>query len=180
MPGALAIDSVKNLAMDYWPEYTVPVTLPSRSGAVSRKALVIPPRLVEMTKERAYLKRALTISVRGPNFLRTNFGGPLVQRKPAFLCVVALAVVLGASSIRSFAQTSSSPVGMFEGHGDVGTVLHAGSTEYDASKQTYTLTGSGTNMWLGEDDFQFAWKKMSGDVSLTADISFPHRGRKRT
>ena len=99
-----------------------------------------------------------------------------MQRKPAFLCVVALAVVLGASSNRSFAQTSSSPVGMFEGHGDVGTVLHAGSTEYDASKQTYTLTGSGTNMWLGEDDFQFAWKKISGDVSLSADISFPTAG----
>jgi len=36
-------------------------------------------------------------------------------------------------------------------------------------------------MWFGTDDFQFAWKKMSGDVAISADIAFvgdegnPHR-----
>lgn len=79
------------------------------------------------------------------------------------------------------AQTSAGPVGMFEAHGDVGAVLHPGTTEYDATTKTYTITGSGNNMWATEDDFQFAWKKMSGDVTLTANISFvglggvPHR-----
>jgi TolB protein len=61
---------------------------------------------------------------------------------------------------------------MFEGHGDVGTVLHPGSVDYDAAKKTYTITGSGENMWLSADAFQFAWKEVSGDVTLTADISF--------
>ena len=63
-------------------------------------------------------------------------------------------------------------VGIFEGHQDVGTVLHPGSTTFDAAKQSYTVTGSGENMWFGMDDFQFAWKKMSGDVALSADIAF--------
>ena len=27
-------------------------------------------------------------------------------------------------------------------------------------------------MWFAEDAFQFVWKKISGDVTLTADISF--------
>src|SRR6267154_3206736 len=31
-------------------------------------------------------------------------------------------------------------------------------------------------MWLGSDAFQFAWKKMSGDVTLTAEISFLGKG----
>ena len=62
--------------------------------------------------------------------------------------------------------------GSFEGHQDVGTVLHPGSTSYDAAKQSYTVTGSGENMWFGMDDFQFAWKKMSGDVAISADIAF--------
>src|SRR5258708_36344720 len=31
-------------------------------------------------------------------------------------------------------------------------------------------------MWLASDAFQFAWKKMSGDVTLTADISFLGKG----
>jgi TolB protein len=70
------------------------------------------------------------------------------------------------------AQNASSPVGVFEGHSDVGTVLHPGSVEYNASKRTYTISGSGENMWLAADAFQFVWKKVSGDVTLTADISF--------
>ncbi len=72
-------------------------------------------------------------------------------------------------------------VGLFENHGDVGAVLHPGSVDYDASKGTYTISGSGENMWFSNDEFQFAWKKVSGDVTLTADIAFegaggnPHR-----
>ena len=69
------------------------------------------------------------------------------------------------------AQTAA-PVGIFESHGDVGAVLHAGSVDFDAGKKTYTISGSGENMWSVADAFQFAWKKMSGDVSLTADIGF--------
>jgi TolB protein len=74
---------------------------------------------------------------------------------------------------RSFAraQGASGPVGIFEAHQDVGTVTPAGTTVYDAAKKTYTLTASGNNMWATEDDFHFAWKKMSGDVSLAADIT---------
>ncbi len=64
------------------------------------------------------------------------------------------------------------PVGIFENHADVGTVLHPGSATFDSAKKTYTLTGSGLNMWSTADAFQFAWKKVSGDVELSADISF--------
>ena len=69
-------------------------------------------------------------------------------------------------------HAQSSSVGIFENHGDVGTVLHAGSVDYDAAKRTYTISGSGENMWSVADAFQFVWKKMSGEVTLTADISF--------
>jgi TolB protein len=68
------------------------------------------------------------------------------------------------------------PVGLFEAHGDVGTVLHSGSAAYDASKGSYTISGSGENMWAVADAFQFVWKKVSGDVTLTADIAFPTPG----
>src|SRR5690348_12504296 len=78
--------------------------------------------------------------------------------------------VLMALAVQSYAQSSS--VGIFENHGDVGTVLHPGSVDYDAAKHTYTISGSGENMWSVADAFQFVWKKMSGDVTLTADISF--------
>ena len=62
--------------------------------------------------------------------------------------------------------------GIFEGHGDVGTVLHPGSVEYEAAQRTYRITASGENIWGNVDAFHFVWKKVSGDVSVTAEISF--------
>jgi hypothetical protein len=68
-------------------------------------------------------------------------------------------------------------VGIFAGTGDVGQVLHKGSVEFDAAKGTYTIAGSGENMWFASDEFQFAWKKGKGDVTLTADIAFLGTGK---
>jgi TolB protein len=87
------------------------------------------------------------------------------------LCL-ALTVCLWLLANPALAQNSNSSLGIFESHSDVGTVLHAGSVEYDATKGTYTIGGSGENMWFATDAFQFVWKKASGDVTLTADISF--------
>ena len=70
------------------------------------------------------------------------------------------------------AAWAQGPLGVFQGQGDVGTVLHPGSASFDAAKGAYTLTGSGDNMWFTADDFHFVWVKRSGDVSLAADIAF--------
>jgi TolB protein len=95
----------------------------------------------------------------------------------ALVCAVAL-VCAGQrqTAAHEAARTATSAVGMFESHTDVGSVLHQGSVEYDAAKQTYTIASSGENMWFGKDAFHFAWKKASGDVTLTADISFLGKG----
>ena len=61
-------------------------------------------------------------------------------------------------------------VGLFTTNSDVGSPLHAGSVQYDAASKTYTVIGGGANMWSTNDAFQFVWKKVSGDVSLAADI----------
>src|SRR6202790_385562 len=104
-------------------------------------------------------------------------GGACMGKKllAPFAAGSLLLMVFAVSPI-ALAQESSSTVGIFEGHGDVGTVLHAGKSEYDASKHSYTLTGSGENMWFKSDNFQFAWKKLSVDASLTADVSFVGQG----
>lgn len=83
-----------------------------------------------------------------------------------------LSLALCCSAARLLAQGDAA-VGIFEGQSDVGTLLHPGAAEFDAAKKTYTLTGSGDNMWAAEDDFHFVWKKVTGDVTITADISFP-------
>ncbi len=83
-----------------------------------------------------------------------------------------IAILLASALPALFAQEPSSPIGVFEGHQDVGTVLHPGSAKYESANGSYTISGSGENMWFGIDDFHFVWKKVTGDVALSADISF--------
>lgn len=88
---------------------------------------------------------------------------------------IALTLSLGALACP--AQSGTQPLGLFEGHNDVGTVLHAGAAEFNPSTKTYTVTGSGENMWFATDDFQFVWKKItSKDVSIAADLAFMGEG----
>jgi len=61
----------------------------------------------------------------------------------------------------------------FEGHQDIGTVLHPGSVEYADGKATVRITAGGENIWGTADAMHYLYKKVSGDVSLTAEISFP-------
>ena len=74
------------------------------------------------------------------------------------------------------AQQTRAQLSSFEGHGDVGTVLHPGSASYDDAKRTFTITASGENMWFTSDAFHFVWQKISGDVSVTANIAFAGTG----
>jgi TolB protein len=87
------------------------------------------------------------------------------MKKRSLVLAIFLATMCHAQSL-----------GVFSAHSDVGTVLHAGSANYDESKHAYTLTGSGENMWATSDAFQFAWKKISGDVEISADVSFLNSG----
>jgi hypothetical protein len=87
----------------------------------------------------------------------------------------SFAVFIFSATTLLHGQTSPS-LGIFQSHADIGTVLHPGSAQYDASQHAYTLIGSGENMWNTSDAFQFVWKQVSGDVSLTADIAFPEKG----
>jgi hypothetical protein len=65
------------------------------------------------------------------------------------------------------------PLGIFDGQSDIGAALVEGSSSYDAATKQYTVRSAGYNIWYQRDEFRFVWKKMSGDVSLAADISFP-------
>ena len=65
------------------------------------------------------------------------------------------------------------PVGIFEGQSDIGSAVVPGSASYDATTKRYTINSAGYNVWYTRDEFRFLWRKMSGDVSLAADIAFP-------
>ena len=71
------------------------------------------------------------------------------------------------------ARTTLGSIGVFEGQSDIGAALVEGSSSYDSETQQYTITSAGYNVWYVRDEFRYLWKKMSGDVSLAADISYP-------
>src|SRR5437867_374872 len=77
---------------------------------------------------------------------------------------IALAILLAAST--------SAQIGQFESHTDIGVTPKSGSVEFDPAKGEYRVTGGGDNIWADQDAFQFVWKRLSGDVRLTADVKF--------
>ena len=68
----------------------------------------------------------------------------------------------------------NTPIGVFEGQSDIGSALVPGSAGYDAGTGQYTINSAGYNIWYSRDEFRYLWKKMSGDVSLAADVTFPN------
>ncbi|QHN03581.1 biopolymer transporter Tol [Granulicella sp. WH15] len=70
-------------------------------------------------------------------------------------------------------KTFDQPIGVFQGQSDIGGPLVPGSATYDAATKQYTINSAGYNIWYTRDEFRFLWKKMSGDISLAADGTFP-------
>ena len=88
-----------------------------------------------------------------------------------------LITVLTASLLSVYGSNAQDySANIFEGHGDVGSCALKGDLQFVPETQEYLLTGSGENIWFGEDQFHFAWKKMKGDFILQADITFIGEG----
>jgi TolB protein len=95
---------------------------------------------------------------------------------PAWIPAAALLLCgFGACAAAGSADAASSPgmLGLFEGQSDIGSVAPPGSASYDPATHNYTITSAGANTWYHVDDFHFLWKKASGDMALTAEVSFP-------
>ena len=82
---------------------------------------------------------------------------------------IGLCLILFTSSF-CLAQTNS--LGIFQTNTDIGNPKKTGGSQFDAASQIYTLLGSGYNIWFGRDEFQFLYKKLSGDFILTANFAF--------
>jgi len=77
--------------------------------------------------------------------------------------------------------SGQSLLGIFNNQTDIGSVRHPGFAVYDPETQTYTVGGSGQNMWFGSDQFHYVWTTLQGDFILRAEARFlgagvdPHR-----
>lgn len=63
-------------------------------------------------------------------------------------------------------------IGIFEANSDVGDSVKPGSSVYLPQTQQYVISGAGYNVWGDHDEFQYLWKKMEGDFTLSARAEF--------
>ena len=86
------------------------------------------------------------------------------------------AVTTLAAGAASPAGQPAPALGLFHAESDIGNVEPAGSARYDARRHVYVIASAGANAWYHIDHFNYLWTRASGDMALTARISFPpHR-----
>ncbi len=73
-------------------------------------------------------------------------------------------------------QSGGQRIGIFSAINDVGSPAIKGTASYTEPGQVYELSGSGENIWFGEDSFSFLWKKMDGDFMIQARVDFLGEG----
>lgn len=92
--------------------------------------------------------------------------------------LITLLVVIFTCNL---SKAQSGNIGTFTKSADIGNPKNVGSAVYNSQSQTYTVKGSGYNIWFNRDEFQYLYKKLGGDFILTADFEFvgeggdPHR-----
>jgi Tol biopolymer transport system component len=84
---------------------------------------------------------------------------------------------LYALFLMNIALAQEGAIGIFKFNKDIGNPKNAGATQYDPSSQTYTLKGSGYNIWFERDEFNYAYNKVGGDFIITANFEFIGQGK---
>src|SRR5665647_3318073 len=74
------------------------------------------------------------------------------------------------------AMAQKGTTGIFESSSDIGKPKNAGTAAYNIEDQSYSLKGSGYNIWFARDEFHYLYRKIKGDFILTADFKFDGKG----
>ena len=93
----------------------------------------------------------------------------MIRTTQVVLYSLSLLVVCTLGAGAHFFQ---SELGLFTEATSVGTTPPGCKAQFNPATGEYRITGGGNNMWDTGDDFYFVWKKISGNVALTADIQF--------
>lgn len=94
----------------------------------------------------------------------------MTKTKQSTICALAICMLLAIGTRPAKTQTKN--IGIFTDEGSVGQTPPGCKAHYDAKTGEYQITGGGANIWDATDAFYFVWKKVSGDLDLTADVHF--------
>jgi regulation of enolase protein 1 (concanavalin A-like superfamily) len=68
------------------------------------------------------------------------------------------------------AVTIDEGVGQFADGRDIGHVAAAGGDAFDSATGTYTVRGSGSDIWGTADEFHYVWTQWDGNFEITARV----------
>ena len=100
----------------------------------------------------------------------------LMSKIKAIVIFACLIIFVSACCNSAQQDEGQKGAGIFERSSDIGGVKLIGGMIYDASTQTYTLSGGGINVWGSLDQHFFAWNKVKGNFSLTTKVAFEGKG----
>jgi hypothetical protein len=84
--------------------------------------------------------------------------------------------VFAACLAASLLAQTTGDLGIFEGQTDVGNPELKGSGTFDPTRTEYRVSGGGTNIWAKSHEFHLLWRRVSGDVALSATLGFAEAG----
>lgn len=93
----------------------------------------------------------------------------------ACLAVLLCAAATMSAQAAGPARMQTSALGLFQSESDIGNVVPTGSAHYDPASRIYEIDSAGANTWYHVDHFNYLWTRASGDLAITARISFPPR-----
>ena len=91
------------------------------------------------------------------------------------ILVVLSAIALGQDAVKKASRGSDLNT-VFDTSRDIGDVRIDGGAKYRLSNDTYTIWGSGENMWFKKDQGQFYFTEITGDFIITSRVSFGGKG----
>lgn len=94
---------------------------------------------------------------------------------------LSITLLIAATAAIAQPQTQAPGAALFEGSTDIGVTPKAGSSGPAQGARALKVTGGGANIWGTEDAFHFAYRRVSGDITIESEIEFegagvdPHR-----
>ena len=79
-----------------------------------------------------------------------------IEYSISFICLIF--IILNLNILNLMSQNNT--IGYFENHLDIGKVKIPGTVTYNDQDKEYLIEGSGTNIWFGNDEFHFLFKKL--------------------
>jgi Tol biopolymer transport system component len=97
-----------------------------------------------------------------------------MKKTKAILCLNLL--LFGLCALNLQAQIPGSRLGQFDSFANIGSPAIPGTASYSQPSQIYRISGSGANIWFGQDSFSFLSKQINGDFIVQTRISFVGQG----